>query len=76
MSKYQRKFIINLIAGLSLITTGLSLLLYASFTRREDNWKSWAIIVAAITVTGLLLLGSAFISKVKADFIRKQKGRS
>lgn len=76
MSKYQRKFITNLLSGLFFVTTALFFLFYVCFNRKEDDWKLWAVVVTAITITGLLLLGRAFVSKVKADFLRKQKSRA
>jgi high-affinity Fe2+/Pb2+ permease len=75
--KHQRKFVINVLIGLLLTAVGISIIFYACFTKGYgDDWKLWALITAVLVCTGLLFMSSAIVHKVKADFIRKQKGRS
>lgn len=76
-AKYQRKFVINLLIGLLFISAGTVATVYASFTHKYgDDWKFWALLITGLIVAGLLFTGNAFVSKVKADFIRKQKRQS
>jgi predicted membrane channel-forming protein YqfA (hemolysin III family) len=76
-TKRERKFIINMLVGLLLTTTGICSILYACLTiRNEKDWISWAIISVVTINAGLLFLGSSIVHKVKADLIRRQRQRS
>ena len=75
-SIHQEKYISKLLFGFALITGGILLILYAAFerTQRED-WYFWGIVASVFINTGLYLLVSAFVHKVKSDFIKRQKQR-
>lgn len=73
----QRKFIINMLAGLVFTTAGICSILYACLIDQDEkNWVIWAIISVITLNTGLLFLGSSIVHKVKADLIRRQQQRS
>ncbi len=61
---------------MTLITTAILVIMHACFTQAETgHWYLWGIIAAVIFNTGLALLGSAYIHKMKSDMIRRQKHR-
>jgi hypothetical protein len=75
-SKHFDKFVRNLMQGIIFITIGIFLIFYSAFTGiQKQDWYLWAIAIAVVINIGLILLGSAFVHKVKADFIRRQKQR-
>lgn len=73
--EHRQRFFIQTMSGLLLNAAGIAIIFYACFTRNEGDWKFWALITAVIISIGLLLIGNGIVHKVKADFIRKQKGR-
>ena len=73
--EHRQRFFIQTLIGLLLNATGIGLIYYACFTRNDSDWKFWALITAIFSSIGLLLIGNGIVHKVKADFIRKQKGR-
>jgi len=72
-NSHKEKYISKLLLGIIFITLGILLIFFANFTRQQDDWYFWGIIAAVVIVVGILLLGSAFIHKIKADLIRRQK---
>lgn len=74
-TNHQRKFVINVLIGLLLIAIGISAIFFACFTRQGSDWKFWAAISVLLVCGGLLFMSSATVHKVKADIIRKQRGR-
>ena len=73
-NRHRQKYILNLLLGLALVSGGVMSLLY--MTRLNDiqeEWYIWAITSLVLINTGLFLLGTAFVHKVKSDLIRKQK---
>jgi uncharacterized membrane protein HdeD (DUF308 family) len=76
-NKHEKKFVINMLVGLAFTTAGISSIIYACFSRANQNdWIFWAIIPVITINTGLLFIGSGVIHKVKADLIRRQKQKS
>jgi uncharacterized membrane protein YfcA len=76
-NKHEKKFIINMLIGFILTTSGISAIIYSAFTdEHEMDWIFWAAISAVAINAGLLFLGSALIHKVKADLIRRQKQKT
>jgi uncharacterized membrane protein HdeD (DUF308 family) len=76
-NKHEKKFLINMLIGFILTTSGVSAIIYSSFTdEHKMDWIFWAAISAIAINAGLLFLGSALIHKVKADLIRRQKQKT
>ena len=76
-NKHEKKFIINMLLGFVLTTSGISAIIYSAFTDEHKlDWIFWAAISAVAINAGLLFLGSSLIHKVKADLIRRQKQKS
>ena len=75
-NSHNEKFLSKLLFGFACIIGGTFFILYASFERVEyDDWYPWAIVASVFYCTGLYLLLSAFVHKVKSDFIRRQKDK-
>jgi hypothetical protein len=73
-NRHRQKYIVRLLAGLGLVSSGILVIIYTSFLKeREQEWYIWAGAAIILINTGLYLLGNAFIHKIKADLIRKQK---
>lgn len=76
-NKHEKKFIINMLIGFILTTSGISAIIYSAFTdEHKMDWIFWAAISAVAINAGLLFLGSSLIHKVKADLIRRQKQKT
>ncbi|HVT83687.1 MAG TPA: hypothetical protein VHD35_00725 [Chitinophagaceae bacterium] len=75
-SKHYDKFVRNLLQGFVFLTVGIFLIFYSNLAGiQKENWYLWAAVIAVVVNIGLFFLGSAFVHKVKADFIRRQKHR-
>jgi uncharacterized membrane protein HdeD (DUF308 family) len=75
-SNHREKYTTKLLFGFTFITAGILLTLYATFERtREDDWYLWGIVASVLINTGLYLLLTAFVHKVKSDLIKRQKQR-
>jgi hypothetical protein len=75
-NRHRQKYILRLLAGLGLVSGGILIILYATRLDKADGrteWMIWAVAALSLINSGLYLLGSAFVHKVKADLIRKQK---
>lgn len=76
-NKHEKKFLINMMIGFILTTSGISSIIYSAFTdEHKMDWIFWAAISAVAINAGLLFLGSALIHKVKADLIRRQRQKT
>ncbi len=76
-NKHEKKFLINMMIGFILTTSGISSIIYSAFTdEHKMDWIFWAAISAVAINAGLLFLGSALIHKVKADLIRRQRQKA
>jgi uncharacterized membrane protein HdeD (DUF308 family) len=76
-NSHEKKFVINMLIGLTFTTAGIFSIIYACFNRvNQDDWIFWAVIPVILINTGLLFIGSSVIHKVKADLIRRQKQKS
>ena len=75
--KHAKKYVINALIGFLFLTAGIFTIVYLIFTSsRRFDWFFWAILAAVLVNIGLLCLGSAFVHKVKADLLRRQKRRA
>lgn len=75
---HQEKFVTKMLVGFAFISTAIFVILYAAFERsraREEDWYFWGIVASILLNTGLYFLVTAFVHKVKSDFIRRQKQR-
>jgi phosphotransferase system glucose/maltose/N-acetylglucosamine-specific IIC component len=73
---HQEKFITKLLTGFAFVTGAIMVILYASFERTHDeDWYFWGIVASLLINAGLYFLLTAFIHKVKSDFIKRQKQR-
>lgn len=76
-NRHEKKFVINMLIGLVFTSAGISSIIYACFSKANQNdWIFWAIVPVITINTGLLFIGSGIIHKVKADLIRRQKQKS
>ena len=70
MSKYFSKMLF----GISLVSAGIILSMFVLANPSFSNdWYLWALAVSVLVNAGLILLGSAFVHKVKSDLIHKRK---
>ena len=76
-NKHEKKFIIHMLIGFLFTTTGISSIIYFAYI--DEQMIDWFLLAAVPVVTinaGLIFLGSAFIHKVKADLIRRQRQKT
>jgi len=71
--KHSTRFVLYALLGLTLTTAGIICLVYGSATKASDDWVFWAVISAFSINGGLLLLGSSFVHKIKADLAGRRK---
>lgn len=63
-----------MLVGLILFTGGVLAILYTSFLKeRQQEWYAGVLASIIFTNSGLYVLGNAFVHKVKADLIRRQR---
>ena len=71
--KHSIRFILYALLGLALTTAGIICLVYGSATKAPNDWAFWAVISAFSINGGLLLLGSGFVHKIKADLAARRR---
>lgn len=72
-NSHSEKFLTKLLFGFACVIGGIFFILFAAFDRAKyDDWYPWAIVASVLICVGLYLLLSAFVHKVKSDFIRRQ----
>ncbi len=75
-NSHSERFLTKLLFGFGCVIGGIFFILFASFDRvKYDDWYPWAIVASVLICTGLYLLLSAFVHKVKSDFIKRQKDK-
>ena len=79
-NSHQEKFITKLLIGVTFILVSVFLLFYTIYERseksiKEDDWYWWAFGFASLLATGIILICSAYVHKVKSDLIRRQQQR-
>ena len=73
-NNHHNKYTSKMLIGISLVSAGIFLTMYIlTVPTFQRYWYFWAIIVSVIVNTGIIMLCSAFVHKIKADLIRKQK---
>jgi hypothetical protein len=76
MPSHEDKFISKLLFGFGAIIAAVMLLFFVCFERMQyDEWYWWGMADATLFCTGIYLIASACIHKMKSDMIRKQKLR-
>ena len=76
MSGHEEKYITKLLMGFGAIIAGVMTILFACFERtKEDDWYGWGLVASVFLCGGVYFLLNAFVHKVKADLIRRQKIR-
>lgn len=76
---HYAKWLLQAPLGFVFTTIGIMLIMYAAIEKAKENeWMFWGFAAAMILNIGLVLLGSAFVHKVKADMIKRshQKEKS
>ena len=75
-NSHQEKYITKLLVGIAFVTAGIFVIMFAAFEKGEKHdWYFWGILSAVAINTGILLLGSAYVHKIKSDLIRRQRQR-
>lgn len=76
MASHEEKFLSKLLFGFGAIIAGVMLTLFVCSERAPiDEWYWWGMAISALICTGIYLIASALIHKMKSDMIRKQKMR-
>jgi uncharacterized membrane protein HdeD (DUF308 family) len=70
---HREKYITKLLVGIGLTSAGVFLILFACFTRQKDDWYFWGLVAAIALNAGFIMMGNAFVHKMKSDLIRRQK---
>jgi hypothetical protein len=73
MASHSDKYLSKLLFGLGAVIASIFSIMYSSFERTKNgDWYFWGVVASVLMCTGLFLLLSAFVHKVKADFSRRQ----
>ncbi len=76
MPSHEDKYISKLLLGFGAVIAGVMSILYACFERtRQDDWYFWGVVASLLLCSGIYLMLNAFVHKIKADMIRRQKVR-
>jgi ABC-type nickel/cobalt efflux system permease component RcnA len=76
MASHADKFLTKLLFGFAAISASIFVIVFACFERvKYDDWYGWGLVASALMCTGIFLSLSAFVHKVKADFMRRQKSK-
>ena len=77
MSSHSDKFLTKLLFGFACVITAVFVIVFACFERtKKDDWYGWGLVASLLVCTGLYLLMSSFVHKVKADLIKRQKSKN
>jgi uncharacterized membrane protein HdeD (DUF308 family) len=76
MASHADKFLTKLLLGFAAVIASIFVIIYACFERvKHDDWYGWGLVASALMCIGLYLLLSAFVHKIKADFLKRQKSK-
>lgn len=76
MASHADKFLTKLLLGFTAVIASIFVIVYACFERvKYDDWYGWGLVASALMCIGLYLLLSAFVHKIKADFLKRQKSK-
>lgn len=75
-NSHQEKFITKLLMGIAFVTVGIFIILFAAFEKgQKQDWYFWGILSSIAVNTGIILVGSAYVHKMKSDLIKRQRQR-
>jgi uncharacterized membrane protein HdeD (DUF308 family) len=75
-NKHFNRWLLKMPLGLLLIAAGLASIIYPLYNNRpREEWMIWGAASIVLFIIGLLLLGSAYIHKVKSDLIKRGRPR-
>jgi uncharacterized membrane protein len=76
MASHADKFLTKLLLGFTAVIASIFVIIYACFERvKHDDWYGWGLVASVFMCAGLYLLLSAFVHKIKADFLKRQKSK-
>jgi uncharacterized membrane protein len=76
MASHADKFLTKLLLGFAAVIASIFVIVFACFERvKYDDWYGWGLVASALMCIGLYLLLSAFVHKIKADFLKRQKSK-
>ena len=76
MASHADKFLTKLLLGFTAVIASIFVIVFACFERvKYDDWYGWGLVASTLMCVGLYLLLSAFVHKIKADFLKRQKSR-
>jgi uncharacterized membrane protein len=76
MASHSDKFLTKILLGFACVIASIFVIVYACFERvKYDDWYGWGLVASVLMCVGIYLSLSAFVHKVKADFMRRQKSK-
>jgi len=76
MASHADRFLTKLLFGFGAVIATVFIILYAAFERvKRDDWYGWGLLASVLMCTGLYLISSAFVHKMKADLLKRQKSK-
>jgi uncharacterized membrane protein HdeD (DUF308 family) len=70
-NKHFKRWLLKMPLGFLLIVAGIAAIIYPVYNRPHEEWMIWGAVSIVTFIVGLLLLGSAYIHKVKSDLIKR-----
>ena len=76
MASHTDKFLTKLLFGFAAVIASIFIIVYACFERvKYDDWYGWGLVASVLLCSGLYLLLSAFVHKMKSDFSKRQRSK-
>ena len=76
MASHTDKFLTKLLFGFAAVIASVFIIVYACFERvKYDDWYGWGLVASVLLCSGLYLLLSAFVHKMKSDFSKRQRSK-
>ena len=73
-NSHHEKYITKLLVGIACVTAGIFVILYAALEKEQKHdWYFWGILASIGVNAGVIMMGSAFVHKMKSDLIRRQR---
>jgi len=74
-NKHFKRWLLKMPLGFLQIAAGNAAINYPNYNRPRQEWMIWGGSSIVIFITGLVILGSAYIHKVKSDLIKRGRPR-
>jgi hypothetical protein len=75
-NKHFKRWLLKMPLGFLLIAAGVTAIIFPMYNNRpREEWMVWGGASVFLFIFGLLLLGSAYIHKVKSDLIKRGRPR-